>query len=301
MAKKHSLLKTIGGISIAGVATYASYKILSESIFNYVFKKHEIQDDIDEKYYNWFDASKKSQINVKSYDGLMLNGFLIENHKTNNYVVLVHGIWSNKNFMLPYAYEIDRLGYNILLIDQRASGESEGEYYTYGLKESFDLVNWSNYLVQYNPKINICLFGVSMGAASCMMATQNSLPSNVKCVIEDCGYSSLEDELSSYLKNKYNVSNPGIVLKLFEVIMFEKFGFKFKDISAKRCLNTNVLPILFIHGKKDKLVPFEMVKELYNANVGDKKIFMVDEADHSQCFYDKEYFSVIKKFLKNYL
>ena len=293
-------IKTAEKIGALGLVTYGSYKLLSQNLFDRVFKKRDESNIKDNTFNEWLSKSNVTQVRIKSYDGIKLNSYKIENNNTNDYIILLHGIWSNKTHMYKYAFEFDKLGYNVLLIDQRCCGESEGNYYSYGFKESLDLLRWINYLVTKNNQVNITLFGVSMGASTCMMTTNNYLPSNVKTIISDCGFSSFKEQIEYVLINDYKIIKPDIILKMFEQIMYDRFGFKFKDISCKDALKNNEIPILFIHGEDDDFVPYKMSKILYNNNKGVKKYFTIANKKHAECIYCNKYFDVINNFIKQY-
>lgn len=292
--KKLSVLSLISGV------TYATFKVGSIKTFDFIFKKNQKPDNISKKEQEWFEKSNVKELNINSFDGLKLYGYLVENNKTDNYIILVHGIWSSHTFMIPYAKKLSELGYNILLVDQRASGKSEGEYYSYGYFESFDIVAWSNYLIQENANVNIALMGVSMGAATCMMTTQIGMQENVKCIVEDCGFSCIKDEVKHVLKTKYNIAKSDLIMSIVEKKLYEKFKLHYCDISAKNCLNTNVLPIMFIHGDDDNFVPFKMAKELYDINPGEKIYYPVKGKAHARCCENKNYFKDVDQFIKKY-
>lgn len=293
--------KRIRNLAILTGGTYLTYKLLAEKLFAAVFKKNDKFDEDYIEHKGWLNSSKRTQVYLKSYDGLKLSGLKIENNETDNYVVMVHGIWSSHSSMIDRAYEFNALGYNILLVDQRAAGNSEGEYYTYGLKESFDLFKWCYYLISGNRKVKIILYGVSMGAATVMQLCRFKLPENIKCIVEDCGFSSLKEQLAHTLQKDYKILKPNIVLSIFENIMYAKFGFKFDDISAKNSLRNNEIPILFIHGTDDDFVPFKMSTILYNSNKGYKKYYPVKDRKHARSFEDKNYYINVNNFIKNFI
>lgn len=282
--------------SIAGVS-YLVCQTISEELFGKIFKKNDICYNVGNDEKKWLSESNVIEVNLNSFDGLNLNAYNIHNHETDNYIIMVHGLTSDKTWMYSRAMEFDKLGYNILLIDQRASGKSEGEYISYGQKESIDLTQWIDYLISKNPNVNICLYGVSMGAATIMMSCANDLPDNVKCIVEDCGYSSFEDVLDHYIKSNYNLTFTMPVLILIEQKMKEKFGISFNDINPKNCLDENEIPIMFVHGKEDNTVPFEMSKILYNHNKGVKKYYPVDNVGHCDCNQDFNYYKNINDFI----
>lgn len=295
-----SFKKTAAIIAASSGVSYAAYRAFTEEFFKRTFKRRDDDINIDQKYQTWFSTSNVVQVNVESFDGLKLNAYNVHNHDNNDYMILVHGIWNNSSSMYSRAYEFDKLGYNVLLIDQRSSGKSEGEYYTYGFKESLDLNLWINYLIQKYPGVNICLYGLSMGAATVMMTTANTLPDNVRCIVEDCGFSSVKEELEHVLNKDYNIAFTKIITYLLESKMKYKFGMSFDDISAKKCLENNEVPIMFIHGMADDYVPYEMSKILYNHNKGPKKFYPVPDAAHCEAVLDPEYFSNINAFIRTY-
>lgn len=288
-------------IGTTGAISYASYKTISNKLFNDSFKKRKKENVVDQEYIDWFSNSKVEEMTINSLDGLKLYGYDIHNNDSNKYIIAVHGIWSNSSYMYQYGKEFDKFGYNFLLVDQRAAGKSQGKYYTYGFKESFDLLQWIDTLIEKYPDVQICLFGVSMGAATVMMSLKNKLPNNVKCVVEDCGFSSVKEEFDHVLKNDYKISFTSIPLQLLEKSMNDTFGINFEDINVKKSLDNNEIPILFIHGKKDKLVPYEMSLRLYNHNKGEKKFYSVDEAGHTKARYEPNYFKNVHEFISTYM
>jgi len=281
--------------------SYVTYKKISNDIFNQAFKREDRSIILDKKYAEWANNSKCVKVKINSFDNLQLVAYNFHNNDTNNYIILVHGINGSKESMLNYAYEFDKLGYNTLVIDQRSAGESEGDYYTYGFKESQDIPLWINYLKEKNNDVKIVLFGISMGAATIMMSTAYKLDESVKCIVEDSGFSSLEEELKHYLNRDYNRITANLVLNFLKSKMENIFGIKMSDVSIKNVLDNNEIPILFIHGEQDKLVPFDMAKILYNHNKGIKKYYPVPDVDHCKAYEDEYYFTNIDNFIKEYL
>ncbi len=283
-------------------ASYLTYQAISDHMFKRAFNKKKDRDiPVDQKHLTWLEQSNVKRLSIQSFDGLSLYGEDIHNHDNDLYVILVHGIWGDKRFSYPRAYEFDKLGYNTMVIDQRAAGDSQGKYYTYGFKESMDLCQWIDYLVRNYPDVKICLYGVSMGAATVMLSTRNGLPENIRCIVEDCGFSSIEEQFDNVLKDEYNIFFTKAILKMLDEKMGEKFGMHFKDINVKETLDSNQIPIMFIHGEEDKFVPFEMSLRLYNHNKGPKKYYPVAGAAHAKACQDPDYYKNIGEFIKAYL
>ena len=297
-------MKISKALAVAGTAagvSYLTYRQIADQLFKNVFCRKEETIEVDRKYQEWIRSSNVLRVKITSFDGLKLCAYNIRNHESHDYLIMVHGIWANKSRMYPYAYEFDQMGYNLLLIDQRAAGDSQGEYYTYGQKESLDLMQWIDYLIAKDSQARIVLFGMSMGAATVMTAAAGKLPENVRCIVEDCGYSSMREELDHVIQRDYGLKYTGAILSIIERKMQEKLQMSFEDASAKKCLESNEIPILFVHGDQDDLVPFQMATILYNHNKGVKKYYPVAGAGHCQAANDPDYYRNINGFIRQYL
>jgi len=265
------------------------------------FDKDNIYQIEEKEYSSWFNNSSKKDFSFKTYDGLNINAYLIENNITNNYIIFSHGLYGSFKSSFKLASEFDLLGYNSIIYDQRAHGESEGTYCTYGLKESLDLIKLINKLVEYKKDVNIILCGHSMGAATVMMALGSKLPINVKCAIEDSGYDSLGELFKQGIKKRIKYTFD-IIYYIYNSILNLELGMSFKDVEPKRALLNNTIPLLIIHGKDDEIVPYEMSKHLYNYNVGTKYYYQIENCGHCMSYrVDKDYFKKVDKFIKEQL
>ena len=282
-------------------ASYIAYETISEEIFKTTFLPRKYSYIVKAEEKEWLNNSNVLQVNINSLDGYKLCAYNIHNRDNHKYIIMLHGIWADKSSNYYRAMHFDKLGYNILLIDQRGCGQSEGDYITYGQKESLDLVQWIDYLVTKDPEVEICLYGVSLGAVTVMMSLANDISKNVKCVVEDSGFSTLKEELNHYIETTYNIPFSSVVTSLIETKMKDNLGITFDDVVPKNCLDENEIPILFIHGKKDSLVPFEMSKVLYNHNKGLKKYYPIEDAEHCEGVSDANYFSNVYNFISQFM
>ncbi len=220
--------------------------------------------------------------------------------KTKKTAIVVHGFTNDKEDMKPYAMLFHDLGYNVLLPDNEAHGESEGNLIGYGWNDRLNVMAWTDQLIKENPESQITLFGLSMGAATVMMASGERLPAQVTSLIEDCGYTSVWDELKFQAKAMYNL--PAFPL-LYEVSALSKIraGFSYGEASSVKQLAKNKRPTLFIHGDKDDFVPTKMVYDNYKATKGPKEILIVKGAKHAKSFetnpeqYQKKLAAFLKK------
>lgn len=221
---------------------------------------------------------------------------------TNKTVIVVHGFTNDKEDMKPYAWMFHELGYNVLMPDNMSHGDSEGQIIGYGWNDRLNVIKWAEMLVEQNSDSEITLFGVSMGAATVMMASgEESLPDQVVNIIEDCGYSSVWDELKYQAKEMYNL--PAFPI-LYEVSAISKIraGFSYGQASSVNQLKNNTRPVLFIHGSDDTFVPTSMVYKNYQATQGEKELYIVKGAGHAKSFETdpQAYIERISTFLKKY-
>jgi len=242
---------------------------------------------------------------LTSNDGLELKAWYVPaSEKTNDTVILVHGFRSSKETMRQYGQLFHELGYNVLMPDNRAHGDSQGKYISYGYYDKEDVIDWANLLTKENADSKITLFGLSMGAATVMMASgQDNLPSSVINIIQDCGYTNVWDEIVYQAKDGYNLPAFPLVYSVSGMNKIRQ-GWSFKEASSTQALAKNKLPILMIHGGADTYVPTQMVYENYEAvKAGTpKELLIVPNAAHAKSFEtDPElYRKTIREFLEKY-
>jgi len=245
-------------------------------------------------------------VSIKSFDGLTLKGwFLPAKNQNRRFVICVHGYHCNGpdefSHMVPFYH--DELDYNYLLPDDRAHGRSEGKYIGFGELDHRDVLQWVDYLInRFGKDIEIILHGISMGAATVMLANSDNPPDQVKIIIEDCGFTSAYEEFVNNLKSMTGLNCKPLV-SLMSLICKIKAGYYFKDADCLGRLKQAKNPILFIHGGADTFVPTYMGKQLYEACPVPKDIFIAEGSVHAYSYYDapKEYQAKVKNFISLYM
>lgn len=290
-------------VLLLGVVGYGftSYALDTQSVIARELSSQEFSDDTaDER--DAYLASFTEDAYIESYDGLRLHAYQDFNESSDVYVLLMHGYKAGPFTMSIYAEHYRDLGFNIIVPDERAQGRSEGRYITMGYKEKIDLVSWLDYILSVDPDATIILHGVSMGAATVMMATGRELPDNVVCAIEDCGFTSAWDVFASVLKTGFHLPTFPIlnVTELFTKLII---GFRLHDADALSAVRRSTTPTLFIHGSADTFVPFSMLDVLYDAAACPKEKLVIEGAAHGLAAKtDPElYFTVLDRFIANYL
>ena len=223
---------------------------------------------------------------LPSYDGLRLHGRLLQQPGAKGTILLFHGYRSSWvidfSIVLPHYFS---LGYNLLAVDERAHGESEGTYITFGVRERHDVATWAAYAaMHFGPAHPLILDGLSMGAATVLMASDLPLPLSVRGIIADCGFSSPYAIMKSVFRAHCRRLPAGPFLALTDVFTRLFAGFSLKGASTLDAVAKTNLPILFIHGTGDTFVPCSMTQAAYDACAAPKQLVLVPDAGHG-CSY----------------
>lgn len=241
-----------------------------------------LDEDYAEEAAAWFEESRQSVSHVAE-DGTELYGWRIDQPEDSHlYFVACHGYVGEPADMAKYAYHFYERGYNVLTPAARAHERNvDTGYIQMGWQDSKDLVGWVEDLVAEDPEAQIVLFGVSMGGAEVMMASGWDLPENVRCIIEDCGYTSVWDEFALQLDDVFGLPTFPL-LNAADLVTELRAGYGFAEASAVDQLQNATVPMLFIHGDADDFVPFSMLDEVYDACASeDKEKLVVEGAGHA--------------------
>lgn len=259
----------------------------------------EVQEDADWLLKN----SNYKDVYMNSFDNLKLHGYEIKNeNKSDKWAIVVHGYTSEGELVSSKAKYLYEMGYNILVPDLRAHGKSEGDYIGMGWDDRLDIVDWINYIIKSNPQAEIALHGTSMGAATVLMVSGEELPSNVKAIIADCGYTSVWNQFTYQLKSLFDLPSFPI-MNVSDIVGRIRAGYSIKEASAIDQVKKSKTPILFIHGDKDDFVPYYMMDELYGAASSEKEKLTIEGAGHANAdlVNPKLYWTTINSFLNEYI
>lgn len=250
----------------------------------------------------WFSETAED-IYITSEDGLKLHAYRIENENGNgNYVLIFHGYSMQASHMAYSAKHFYDLGFNLLVPDARAHGQSEGRYISMGWPERRDALLWIEEILKIDSDAKIALYGISMGASTVMNTAGEELPENVTVAIEDCGYSSVWDEFKAQLNSLFKLpSFP--VLDLAAVFAEIRAGYDLTEASSIEQVKNCQIPMLFIHGSEDAFVPYEMLDPLYNAATCEKEKLVIEGAGHamSSSVNPDLYWSTIDSFIEKHI
>ena len=226
----------------------------------------------------------QEDVSIRSFDGLTLRGKYYEYAPGAPIELMIHGYrGSSERDMSGGVQRAFRLGRSALIIDQRASGRSEGNVITFGVREHRDCLAWVDFMVKkFGPDVKIILTGISMGASTVLMASGQELPENVIGILADCGYTSAREIIHKILRQ--------IHLSIRLVYPFVKLGarlfagFDLEQADARKAVRNCTRPVIFYHGDGDDFVPWEMSRDNHAACPSRKKLVIIPGAGHGLSF-----------------
>lgn len=300
----------------AAIGAAATSFLVSEYLFKLSFKRVDYVPETSEekkkyaesywRYVTWFRKINKEHWFLKNKDETerMSAYFIPASDITSKKVVIIsHGYKGNGETMANFAKMFYEMGFSILLPDDRGHGESAGKYISFGWLDRLDYLRWLKKVVaKVGVDAQIVLFGVSMGASTVAMLSGEKIPAQVKCIIADCGYSSIEEELMFLLKRQFHLPKYPFY-PLIDTINHHRLGYYLGDVSSVEQLKKNKSPIFFIHGEDDDYVPSYMALENYKATNASKELWIVPKATHAESYWidPAVYKRHIQLFLSKYL
>lgn len=242
-------------------------------------------------------------IYINSFDNIKLHARYYKYNDSNKVAILCHGFRGTgiRDFSGGF-FMVKDFGFNIILIDERGHGQSDGELITMGVRERFDIRDWTKYAAKRFINSEIVLVGISMGAASVLMASDLDLPTNVKCIVADCPYSSPKAIVQKTCK--YDLHIPlwiGWPTVYLGALIFYHFNLNKGD--ARKSVKNTKIPCLIIHGLNDQVVPQEMSLEIYNANPEIVERHTFEGAKHGLSFLvdTNRYKSICESFINKHI
>ena len=222
---------------------------------------------------------------ITSYDGLKLFGRFYDAGEGAPVAIMFHGYRSTalRDACGGAPYCLSR-GISVLLVDQRAHGKSEGKTITFGIKERRDCKSWVEYIIKrQGSDVAIMLMGVSMGAATVLMAPDLDLPANVRAIAADCPYSSPEDIICTVASS---MGIPAAPVKPILTLAARLFaGIYLNESGAVKAAITNKIPVILIHGDDDRFVPCEMSRKIRSVNPENYTLTEIKGAGHGIAYF----------------
>lgn len=249
------------------------------------------------------EAQPHEKVVIEGNDSVLLVGHWYPCDEPKRIIVAMHGWRSSwlKDFVIIAPFW-QANGCSILFAEQRAQGESGGEYMGFGLLERYDCKNWIDWIMEKDGSdIPIYLAGLSMGATTVLMAGGLELPERVHGIMADCGFTSAHEIWKHVMEENLHL-HYGLYASAANELCRKKIQIGASDHSTIDALKNCKVPVLLIHGTDDSFVPIEMTYENYKACASDKRLFVVPGAEHalSYCIDQAGYEQTVREFWREY-
>ena len=265
------------------------------------FPDGEIYKPFHEKMQKWAQETRKlpqEQFSITSFDGLKLTARYYEYAPGAPIELMFHGYRGSA--MRDLAGGVQRcfkVGRSAFVVDQRCSGDSDGNTITFGIKEHRDCLSWVAFIIsQFGPDVKIILTGISMGASTVLMAAGKPLPKNVIGVLADCGFTAAKDIIKVVIRQ---MGLPVTISYPFVKLGARLYGhFDLEEYSALEAVKSCKIPVIFYHGEADDFVPCEMSRLNYEACASRKALVTIPGAGHGLSYPvdPQRYLSTLKEF-----
>ena len=229
-------------------------------------------------------------------DGLKLYGEYYD-FGNDKCVIILPGRAESLLYSYYYAQPYQDMGYNVLVIDQRAHGKSEGIYSCVGIKETDDVRCWMRYIQNAFGISSFVIHGICIGSFCAIKLATEGLPF-LKSIILEGPFTSFRSVLVQRTKAAGKPPFP-FVDEL--IILFKKrAGVNVRREKPIRYIRTVKTPVLFLCGRQDYSSLPENCEKLYKlCGSLRKQIVWFDKGAHSHLrFSNKEaYDKAVEEFL----
>ena len=234
----------------------------------------------------WMDemrALPRQEFSVRSHDGLTLHGLYFVCDPDAPIELMFHGYRGNaERDLCGGVQRCFALGHNAFIVDQRGAGKSQGRVISFGANEKKDCHTWLEFIGQAFPNNPVILTGISMGAATVLLAAGQELPKQVVAVLADCGYSSAEAIIKDVIRGMKLPPKLAYPFVRLGALLFA--GFDPDSDSPIEAMARCKKPVIFYHGEADDFVPCDMSRRNFEACAAPKKLVTIPGAGHGLAY-----------------
>jgi pimeloyl-ACP methyl ester carboxylesterase len=233
-----------------------------------------------------------SNITFASSSGALIHGWLSRGKPGQGVVLLLHGTRGDRRDMSSRAQFLHKLGYTVLLFDFQAHGDSRGQQVTFGERESRDVVASLQYIAHELPDEHIGVIGVSLGAASFVLAAGRPA---VNAVVLESMYPTIQQAVSERIGWLGPILGPVVFTQVQARLQIPDDRLRVVDRMSKLGA-----PVLIVNGARDHI---DAARQIFAAAAEPKEFWAVEGAGHVDlhAFAKGDYERRIGDFLGRYL
>lgn len=252
----------------------------------------------------WNETVKKEKLTLTADDGkILVAQKVVVNKKNNNWVVILHGQNGSVEDIYDIGFQYAAEGYNILMPDLRAHGESEGSFYGMGWLDRLDVINWIDVILEEYPSANVIIHGIDLGADTALMLSGEPLKDSVKVIIAEGAYTSAWDVVKTEYKTRHEQWPVFPILNMVNPVAKVWGGYSLKEADAVKQVKNAQVPILLIRGQNDTYVTEAMTEELNQAIASEHEVLTIATGTHEDCRFAEPdtYYNKVMEFIGKYV
>src|SRR5256714_1846314 len=250
--------------------------------------------------------AEREDFDVRAADGVLLRGWKVRAANSNgSWVLLFHGVADNRAGVLGQAQLLLKEGYNVVMMDSRAHGQSQGPIATYGWLERNDTRAIVDALVSSErdpyisaqmsapglpgtglnaaPPFHIFALGESMGAGIALQSA--AVEPRIEGVVAEASFANLTEAAYDYAGfRRYpwlgkTLLAPGAWMMVYRGQSLA--GFPGAEVSPQKSVAARAFPVLLICDTDDVALPCRHTQMIYDAARGPRQMWVVPRAFHT--------------------
>jgi uncharacterized protein len=229
-------------------------------------------------------GARREDFDVRAPDGVLLRGWKVRAaHPNGSWVLAFHGVADNRVGVIGQSELLLHASYDVVMMDARAHGDSEGPIATYGWLERNDTRAILDALVFTEHPVHIYALGESMGAGIALQSA--AADPRIEAVVAEASFASLREAsydyagLQQYPLLGKTLFAPGAWMMLYRGQLLA--GFSAAQVSPAEAVAARAFPVLLICDTADTTLPCRHSRQIYAAARGPKSLWVVNGAFHT--------------------
>jgi len=269
----------LGGLTTGFVLA----NLAGSAYFNHTFLRPRRKKNTSSDLTGYIPEAKYTthEFQFRSSDGLLISALHLKPQQANGHTILVcHGLAHDKLSGIRYVQYLLKDGYELVLMDFRNHGQSEGSITTYGHFEKQDLLGTIRYLRDQGLQGKLGILGASMGAAIALLTAAKS--KEISVMVLDSPYASLREMCNTWARK--TTKFPELFIKLPVQLaycwLFLMYRFWVPEVEPSISAQSVQCPVFLIHGGADQRIPSFHSEQIYEKLPGEKELWIVKDVDH---------------------